>query len=1251
MWKNARFTVRSKIILGYLIMLISVGISIAVLNGRMNSMDKEINFINNHDMAVHDLTNQIEADVLDLETGQRGYAITGEETYIAPYTAAQSEWLADYSALYQLVADNPSQQSYLREIRTNVEKWIEVAGDPVIALVKSGDKAEAAQFFRLDPGKKIIDTLRFQLADFMSVEKGLTQKRIDDLDEKNSSFKIGLYIMLLIVTVLAIAVSLVISGTIVRSIKQVIKAINDIANFEGKQELKRIDVRTRDEVSDLCVAANGLLEAQERANWLQSGIAEIAVSTQGVSHVNEMAQAFMARTALLLGAAYGVFYVRREDKLVRIASYAASGSPVGMNEFALGEGIIGQSALEKRAFLLNDVPEHHIRIATGLGESAPSSILVFPVEFEGRVEGVVEFASLHPFTPLHKQLIEQSRGNTGTALNNVKAQMEVARLLEEAQTLTEELQAQTEELQQQSEELQAQSEEMFAQQEELRTSNDSLKFSEERLQRQQEELEDSNEELAKRSQRLESQMRQAEAFNQQIEQQNAVLAKQAKDLSEASRYKSEFLANMSHELRTPLNSLLILSQMLADNKLGNLQPKQVEFANTIHSSGTDLLRLIDEILDLSKVEAGQMKIEMEPVCLADVRESLLRSYEPLAAKKGIAFGVELQQGLPESVYTDGHRLQQILKNLLSNAFKFTHRGYVTLRVHRMDEPAAGTAGRAEHAGVATGANGASGATGAGGAKKPGGFVAFSVIDTGIGIPAGKKEVIFEAFQQADGSTSRKYGGTGLGLTISRELSALIGGHIAIESEEGAGSAFTLYLPEGMEEAAAHSARKEAGAAAQIAEAFEAATEPESHRKEGLLAPSIEWTNPELLTPSSLADDRDAIRPGDRVLLIIEDDIHFAKILLDMARAHHFKALVALEGDKGLGLAHAYKPDGILLDIQVPVIDGWMILERLKQHSELRHIPVHVISVVDEPQKGLTMGAMAFLRKPVNKTHIEQALSRVESFMRRDLKRLLIVEDDIVLRDRMVELIGHDDVLITAVSTGHEALEELQREQFDCMVLDLGLSDIGGFELLDRIRRSDRLKQLPIIIYTGRDLDMREELELKKYAESIIIKNVKSQERLFDETALFLHRVKADLPEDRRQILDRLYDNEAAFDGKRLLLVEDDIRNIFALSNMLESYNMRISFAESGREAVELLERDPDFDLILMDIMMPEMDGYEAMKAIRAMPRFEKLPIIALTAKAMKEDRQRCLDAGASDYISKPIDTEKLLSLLKVWLYT
>ena len=1215
MLRRGRFTIRAKIVTGYLVVLLCLGAALFLLSSRITSMERAIDFVTEHDIEVHDLSSQVEKHALDMETGMRGYVITGEDRYLEPYTSAKSNWSSDYEKLYGLIADNPGQVRQLEAIRSNIEEWIETAGEQAIAHKREGRTTSLDAFFREDAGKRIMDRLRSQLEEFRNVEKELTEQRVDSLDKQNEDLQLTLSIIFLLIVALSVAAAATISGSIVRTIRAVIGAISDIAASEGVQSGKRIQVHSRDEMSDLGEATNRLLESQEGENWLQSGIAEVAVSYQGQSRVDQVAQTFTAKLSELLGAACGVFYLRSGDVLTKRASYAAAGGDPGAESFRLGEGLAGQSALENRVLAIDRVPDDHIKIATGLGESSPRSILIIPVHHEGRVEGVVELASLGAFTSLHRKLAEQIRGTLGMAISNVLAQMEVKRLLEESQTMTEELQAQTEELQQQAEELKAQSEELTAQQDELRAANDALKKSEDDLKRQQEELEDSNLELAKRSELIVEHARRLEEINERIEQQNGLLERQASDLKTASKYKSEFLANMSHELRTPLNSLLILSQLLAENKEGNLYPKQVEFAHTIHSSGSDLLRLIDEILDLSKVEAGQMKIEMQPLVWEEILDSLRRGFEPLAQRKNVDFLLTLEESLTDRLLlTDTHRLQQILKNLLSNAFKFTARGKVELRIFR-----------AAHGEIAD-------------------AVAFEVSDTGIGIPEDKKAIIFEAFQQADGSTSRKYGGTGLGLTISRELAGLLGGRIEVESREGEGSTFTFLLPASQPNAEAPTEKEVAAAESPVA-ASAAQAAPD------VLAPSIEWTSPELVADADVPDDRHALESGDKVLLIIEDDASFAKIMLDLARSRKFKGLVALQGDKGLALAKAYKPDAIILDIQLPVIDGWSILERLKQHPELRHIPVHVISVVDEPQQGLTRGAMAYLRKPADKESMENALSRIEAFLDRSLKRLLIVEDDIVLRNSMVELIGHDDVIITAVSTGEEALKELERERFDCMVMDLGLADISGFELLDRIRKNEKLRQLPIIIYTGKELDMREEIELKKYAESIIIKNVKSQERLFDETALFLHRVEANLPEDRRNILKKLYNNETAFEGKRLLLVEDDIRNIFALTNVLKSHHLNVSFAENGREALELLEKDPAFDLILMDIMMPEMDGYETMRAIRRMPQFDRLPIIALTAKAMKEDRQRCIEAGASDYISKPIDIDKLLSLLKVWLYT
>lgn len=1212
MFNKPRFTIGLKIMIGYFILLVCLGASILILENRISSMQSEIHFIVDHDIEVHDVTNKIEKNVLDMETGQRGYALTGEEKYLIPYDSARSAWESDYAELYELITDNPSQQEELKLIRDNIKEWIETAGQPAIILKKQNLNEELLAFFAADPGKQIVDQLRLQLDEFRNTEKQLTKSRIAELDQKNVEFKTALYIAWYILIFLSIVLSLFISKSIVHPVKQVISAISDIASTESSQKSRRLHVITKDEIRDLAEATNRLLERHENVNWLQTSIGEVAVSYQGVSELSDLSHATITQLAHLLEASYGVFYLRSGNHLVKTSSYAAYGPEAGKEEFRLGEGLVGQAALEKRVIMLDSIPENHVKVVSGLGDSSPRHLIIFPVEYEGEVEGVIEFASLHPFTTLHQQLVDDARDIIGASIHSVLSQMEIKRLLEDSQVMSEELQVQTEELKTQSEEL-------ISQQNKLKAYNNSLKSSEERLQLQQEELAQNNLELLERTEQVETHMRKIEEIKEQVEKQNYVLEHQAVDLINASKYKSEFLANMSHELRTPLNSLLILSEILMNNKEGNLTAKQVDFSRTIHSSGNDLLRLIDDILDLSKVEAGQMKVEMEPVFLEDIKESMQRSFGHVALKKQIEFQITMDEQLPDTIFTDSHRLQQILKNLLSNAIKFTSKGSVTLHLSVANQGIPPLQQSEQNK-----------------------MITFAVKDTGIGIAREKRETIFEAFQQADGSTSRKYGGTGLGLAISKELASLIGGYIEFESVEGEGSTFNLYVPELLS--------IDRDVSLEVAVSDTLASNNNAGNK-NLLAPNIEIADPELLCDGVVKDDRHQIESGDRVILIIEDDENFAEIMLDIARSRRFKGIVALQGDQGLALAHAYKPDAIMLDIQIPVLDGWTVLERIKQHPELRHIPVHIISVVDESKQGLTMGAMAYLKKPVNKDQIEDALSQIESFISQDLKRLLIIEDDDVLRESMVELIKHDDVAITAVSTGAEALRVLDREHFDCMVMDLGLTDISGFDLLDQIRCNPKLNQLPIIIYTGKELDRREEVELKKYAESIIVKNVKSQERLFDETALFLHRVEANLPEDRRKILRKLYNNEDALEGKRILLIEDDIRNIFSLVSILESYHLNVTFAENGREALELLEQDPNFDLILTDIMMPEMDGYETMMAIRSMPEFESIPIIALTAKAMKEDRRRCIEAGASDYISKPIDVEKLLSLLKVWLYT
>ena len=1224
MLKNRKWNISSKIALGYVLIFLCMAASIFFLINRIDDLQKEIHFIADHDIEVHNLANQIEKNVLDMETGQRGYVITGDSSYLEPYNDGKRNWQQGYSQLYERISDNPAQQKNLEAIKSNIEAWMAASGDRLIPLRKDNNMEEILRYYKDDKGKRYMDQMRSQWEHFRSVEKQLTDERVADLESKNRELQYELYILMALALLLSIIGTWMISRSVVRTIRQVVTAIRQIASSD-KNLGDRIEVRTRDEIRELAEATNLLLDNVQKQDWLKSSIAEIAEMSQGINHIEELARSFMTKLAVVTNASHGSFYIRRgqdgQQQFVRMASYAGGGSSAGKSVIPMGEGLVGQAALENRILLLQDIPESYIQISSGLGGAAPRSLLVTPVAYEGRVEAVFELASFEPFSELHQDLLEQVRASFGTVVNSVLGRMEIARLLSESQAFAEELQTQ-------SEELQAQSEELLSQQEEMKASNESLKRSEERLQLQQDELEKVNAELSKRTSQLEAQVRFSEEVNMEIERQKEALQKRTEELTTMSKYKSEFLANMSHELRTPLNSMLILSQFLAENKEGNLSDKQVEFAHTIHASGSDLLRLIDEILDLSKVEAGKLELNVDLTVVEDIAGMLHRNFQPLAMKKGLRFRVETDPQVPPYFYTDGHRLMQILKNFLSNAFKFTPQGEVSLRIYPTEfafTEAPGIIGQKA--------------------------VAFAVTDSGIGIPKDKQELIFEAFQQVDGTTSRKFGGTGLGLTISRELAQLLGGDIRVESESGQGSTFTLYIPAKMELEGAPSlneSMREAAAAAEAAASEPA--KPEVPHISDIVIPQVALSDPGLLLPGEVEDDREAIEVGDKVMLIIEDDVPFAKCILDMARSRGFKGLVATQGDKGLALANKYKPHMIMLDIHLPVMDGWTVLDLLKHNPETRHIPVHVLSVVDEPQQSLVSGAMAYMKKPVSKDMLEQAFDHMEEQLNRVPKRLLIVEDNVPLRDGLVELIAHDDVAITAVGYGEEALRELHAGHFDCMVLDLELADMSGFELLDRIRHIDRLRTLPIIIFTGKDLDMKQERELRKYAESIIVKNVKSQERLYAETALYLHRVESQLPEERRKLLHKLNNAEDVFAGKHIMLVEDDIRNVFALSNVLEEHKLKITYAENGREALNLLEQNPDIDLVLMDIMMPEMDGYEAMKRIRSNPRHEQLPVIALTAKAMKEDRQKCIEAGASDYISKPINTDKLLSMLKVWLY-
>ena len=1024
------------------------------------------------------------------------------------------------------------------------------------------------------------------------------------------------------------------------------RAIAEVATNVTKGDLTRsIAVEAQGEVAALKDNINQMIanlrettQKNTEQNWLKTNLAGFTKLLQGQRDLEAVARLILKELAPLVSSHQGIFYVMDTPEngppvLKLLSSYAFRERKHLSNMFHLGEGLVGQCVLEKERILLNNVPDDYIKIGSGLGEAKPLNIIVLPVVFENEVKAVIELASFYRFNEIHLAFLDQLTESIGIVLNTISANTRTEELLRQSTSLADELGTQQRELRETNRRLEQQAE--------------SLTMSEERLKSQAEELNQTNEELEERSELLRAQNVEVERKNREIEQAKRVLEERAQQLAVSSKYKNEFLANMSHELRTPLNSLLILAKLLADNPEGNLDDKQIEFAKTIHGAGSELLSLINDILDLAKIESGTMAVDVDELALVSLQDSMERTFRQQAKVKALEFTTEIVPGTPSFIYTDPKRLQQVMKNLLANAFKFTDTGKVSAKVE-----------------VALGGwsfdNSSLNSTET--------VIAFSVTDTGIGIPAQKQKLIFEAFQQADGATSRKYGGTGLGLSISREIAKMLGGELSVISTPGRGSTFTLFLPHAFIPDAASSkggsnGGNGGGGGAQAGSGRPALPAPtgarwHSARSDSERAPPSsppeddDHDHDQVMTvPNEVGDDRDLVEPGDRVLLIIEDDIDFARILLDMAREKGFKGVVALRGDTGLALAKTVHPDAITLDISLPVIDGWGVLDRLKHDPKTRHIPVHVISATEEERsRGLRQGALAFLKKPVTREALAEALVGVKGFLERRVKSLLVVEDDPTQRSSIVELIGNGDVQTTAVGSGEEALAVLAEKHFDCMVLDLGLPDVPGLTLIERIKKDLGLHDLPIVVYTGRELTPDEEFELKRVTDAIIVKSVKSPEHLLDETALFLHRVEADLPEPKRKLLTQIHKADPIFVGKKVLVIDDDVRNVFAIASVLERQKMEICHADNGKKGLEVLKSTPGIDAVLMDVMMPEMDGYEAMRIIRKDPKHAMLPIIALTAKAMKDDRDKCIEAGASEYIPKPVDPDQLLSLLRVWLY-
>jgi len=1002
-----------------------------------------------------------------------------------------------------------------------------------------------------------------------------------------------------------------------------VRAIADVATAVTKGDLTRsITVEAKGEVADLKDNVNEMIRnlrettrQNSEQDWLKTNLAKFTRLLQGQRDLTAVSKMVLSELAPLINGQHGVFYMLDETvpenpRLKLLSTYAFRERKNLSNEWKLGEGIVGQCAFEKQRILLTNVPSDYIEITSGLGEAKPQSIVVLPVIFENKVKAVIEIASFTLFSAIHQSFLDQLSESIGIVLNTIEANMRTEELLKQSQSLASELGS------------------------------------------QQEELRQTNEELEEKANLLEEQKLEVERKNREVETAKMLVEEKAEQLTLTSKYKSEFLSNMSHELRTPLNSLLILAQQLADNPQHNLDEKQVEYAKTIQGSGKDLLTLINEILDLSKIESGTVTLDLADLLFNRVREPIERTFRHLANNRNLGFAVELAPNLPASIHTDENRLQQVLKNLLSNSFKFTEKGSIMVRIAPVDSGWSVGHPVLDHAEQVIG---------------------FYITDTGIGVPAAKQKIIFEAFQQADAGTARKYGGTGLGLSISREISRLLGGELQLASSEpGKGSTFVMYLPLHGPELGQSShgtppgrfaggapfptggAGKAQSAAPQLAApATQSAPEPHSSISAGGKAlPARPFEEAAASKPPlfQVADDRASLQPGERTLLIIEDDERFADILLQAAREKGFKGVVATLGQDGYELAEELQPTAITLDLHLTDMDGWVLLEKLKRNAATRHIPVEIISVDDNRSRGLRYGAFEYLVKPVTLEAIQKALTDVRTFAELRIGDLLVADGDEVQRKNIIELIGNGDVRIKAVATGKEALSALKKKRYDCIVLDLNLPDMAVAELIEAIQGDAQIREIPVIVYGAEALQKKEQEHLKSLALKGIVKEVRSPERLLDETALFLHRVVAKLPENRRKMLEKLYAASDSLTGKKVLVVDDDVRNIFALTAALERNKLEVSSAENGKSAIELLKRNPGINIVLMDIMMPEMDGFETMRQIRRIKKFESLPMIALTAKAMKGDREKCIEAGASDYVSKPVDVDQLLSLMRVWLY-
>jgi CheY-like chemotaxis protein/CHASE3 domain sensor protein/putative methionine-R-sulfoxide reductase with GAF domain len=1150
-----KLTLDKKILGGFIICSLSLLIVASISFKNSEEFLYTSSLVNRTHELIYEL-DQILFSSVNAETGARGFVITNDENYLAPFNNSKLKLFEHIQKARELAKNNiPLLQNIdsVERLATTHVKHLERK----IEARKIGFE-QAKEIVLTGEGKRIQDEIRKIVGHVKTTEQNLLEERRQASEEDARNFNLVFSGLLALVLIVLITVYLI----IISNLRALRKAEADAAN----------------------------------RNWNLGGSAELAKAMQGNKSLQELSQVIINHMGTYLNAQIGALYVAEEDgmHLKLCATYAFDQRKNTPGVIKFGEGIVGQCAAENKFILITDVPDNYFIINTGFGAVLPKSIIIIPFTIEGTVVGVVELGSMFSFSELHKEYLRLSMSSIAIGITAAVTRQKTRELLEETQRQAEELEAQQEELKQANDE--------------LHKKTELLEDSESELKAQQQELQQVNVELEEKATMLEEQKRRLEGAKTEIENK-------AKEIENTSKYKSEFLANMSHELRTPLNSILILAQLLSENKNNRLGQKETEFAKNIFNSGTDLLNLINEILDLSKVEAGKMELDIAEVPVQDIIENISSMFSEIAKSRAVDFEIDYRkEDIPFFLISDQQRVEQILKNLLSNAFKFTSKeGKVTLAA---GAPVANIQLKSEHL------------------KKAGNVVSFSVIDNGIGIPRDKQKIIFEAFQQADGSTKRKYGGTGLGLSISRELAHILGGEIHLQSEVGKGSVFTLYLP------------------LRFNSSFTSTDRPIEVKPKGseISNGGIEMSKTAVFDTTNMNDDHDNILENDRIVLIIEDDKQFAQVLVDFIHERGYKAIIASQGNTGVSFARHYKPDAILLDMNLPVMDGMEVLKQIKNDPALRHIPVQIISSYDKKKEGLELGAFDYLQKPVHTSDLHKAFEKIERFTSKKLKKLLIIEDNKNHNNAIKELIGNGDVKSFSAYSGEEAHKMLEAESFDCIIIDLGLPDMSGFELLEKIKENNRYNKIPIIVYTGKDLKKEDNIRLNKLADTVVLKTANSQERLLDETMLFLHRVESQLPKEKQTIIRKLHKADEVLRDKKILLVDDDIRNIYSLTNALENEGLHCVIAENGRVAIEALKKNPDIDLVLMDVMMPEMDGHEATMEIRKVNAFKNLPIIALTAKAMKGDKEKCLAAGMSDYISKPVNIDQLLSLMRVWLY-